>query len=81
MSPAPRSRWCPVQRWAIRASHRDQARGKLKFQSEVTEIAALAILTPDNQCRPELNLGSPQTIIKIFVQQSGCFTLAKRHAR
>ena len=42
------------------------------------KLGALAIVEPDNQWWRELNLGSPEAIIKIFVQKSGCFTLVNR---
>ena len=33
---------------------------------------------PDKEWWRELNLGSPEAIIKVFVQQSGCFTIVNR---
>ncbi|HTK72382.1 MAG TPA: penicillin-binding protein activator LpoB, partial [Croceibacterium sp.] len=33
---------------------------------------------PDNQWWRELNLGSPEAVIKVFVQESGCFTIVNR---
>ena len=41
-------------------------------------IGTLAIVPPDKEWWRELNLGSPEAIIKIFVQQSGCFTMVNR---
>ena len=41
-------------------------------------IGTLAIVPPDKEWWRELNLGSPEAIIKVFVQQSGCFTLVNR---
>ena len=41
-------------------------------------IGTLAIVEPDKQWWRELNLGSPEAIIKVFVQQSGCFTMVNR---
>jgi len=42
------------------------------------KLGTVAIVEPDNQWWRELNLGSPEAIIKIFVQQSGCFTIVNR---
>ncbi len=42
------------------------------------KLGTIAIVEPDNQWWRELNLGSPEAIIKIFVQRSGCFTLVNR---
>lgn len=41
-------------------------------------LGALAIVEPDNQWWREYNLGSPEAILRVFVQQSGCFTLVNR---
>ncbi len=41
-------------------------------------LGTVAIVEPDNQWWRELSLGSPEAIIKIFVQQSHCFTLVNR---
>jgi curli biogenesis system outer membrane secretion channel CsgG len=41
-------------------------------------IGTLAIVPPDKEWWRELNLGSPEAIIKVFVQQSGCFTMVNR---
>jgi len=42
------------------------------------KLGALAIVEPDNQWWREFNLGSPESILRVFVQQSGCFTLVNR---
>jgi curli biogenesis system outer membrane secretion channel CsgG len=41
-------------------------------------LGSIAIVDPDNAWWRELNLGSPEAILKIFVQQSGCFSLVNR---
>ena len=41
-------------------------------------LGTIAIVEPDNQWWREFNLGSPEQILRIFVQQSGCFTLVNR---
>ena len=41
-------------------------------------IGTIAIVEPDNQWWREFNLGSPEAVLKVFVQQSGCFTLVNR---
>lgn len=42
------------------------------------KLGTVAIVEPDNQWWREYNLGSPEAILRIFVQQSGCFTLVNR---
>jgi curli biogenesis system outer membrane secretion channel CsgG len=41
-------------------------------------IGVLAIVEPETQWWRELNLGSPEAIIKVFVQNSHCFTIVNR---
>ena len=41
-------------------------------------LGTIAIVEPDNQWWRELNLGSPEAILKIFVARSGCFGLVNR---
>jgi curli biogenesis system outer membrane secretion channel CsgG len=59
--------------------------GRQAQQRAVSEIpvcnrnlGALAIVEPDNQWWREYNLGSPEAILKIIVQRSGCFTMVNR---
>ena len=42
------------------------------------KLGALAIVEPDTQWWRDYNLGSPEAILRVFVQQSGCFTLVNR---
>jgi curli biogenesis system outer membrane secretion channel CsgG len=41
-------------------------------------LGVLAIVEPETQWWRELNLGSPEAIIKVFVQNSRCFTIVNR---
>ena len=41
-------------------------------------LGVLAVVEPETQWWRELNLGSPEAVIKVFVQQSGCFTIVNR---
>lgn len=55
-----------------------QAKGTREIPRCTRNLGTVAIVEPDNQWWRELSLGSPEAIIKIFVQQSGCFTLVNR---
>lgn len=67
------------------ASAKDESSGR-KAQSKGTaeiphctrSLGTVAIVEPDNQWWRELSLGSPEAILRVFVQQSGCFTLVNR---
>ena len=41
-------------------------------------IGVLAIVEPETQWWRQLNLGSPEAVIKVFVQNSRCFTIVNR---
>jgi curli biogenesis system outer membrane secretion channel CsgG len=60
------------------SGYQDQQAGQQTIPVCTHRIGTLAIVEPDNQWWRELNLGSPEAIIKIFVQQSGCFTMVNR---
>lgn len=55
-----------------------QERGTRDIPHCTRNLGTIAIVEPDNQWWRELNLGSPEAILKIFVQQSGCFRLVNR---
>ncbi|WP_407822134.1 CsgG/HfaB family protein [Sphingomonas arvum] len=60
------------------SGRRDQQQGMAEIPHCARPIGVLAIVEPENQWWRELNLGSPEAIIRVFVQQSGCFTLVNR---
>ncbi len=55
-----------------------QAKATREIPHCTRNLGSVAIVEPDNQWWRELSLGSPEAIIKIFVQQSGCFTIVNR---
>ena len=55
-----------------------QTKGEMQIPRCTKRLGAVAIVEPDNQWWRELDLGSPEAILKIFVQQSGCFTIVNR---
>jgi len=60
------------------SSHQQEQRGIQEFPHCTKRLGTVAIVEPDNQWWREFNLGSPEAIIKVFVQQSGCFGLVNR---
>lgn len=65
------------------AESRSSARKKQERETQeipqcYRKLGAVAIVEPDNKWWRELNLGSPEAILRIFVQRSGCFTLVNR---
>ncbi|MEM6267484.1 MAG: CsgG/HfaB family protein [Pseudomonadota bacterium] len=60
------------------SGRKDQERGTAEIPQCTRNLGTVAIVEPDNQWWRQLSLGSPEAIIKIFVQRSGCFTLVNR---
>jgi len=60
------------------SGYKQQAAGEAQIPVCSHRIGTLAIVPPDKEWWRELNLGSPEAIIKVFVQQSGCFSLVNR---
>jgi curli biogenesis system outer membrane secretion channel CsgG len=60
------------------SGRKDQMRGEQQIPVCTHKIGTLAIVPSDKEWWRELNLGSPEAIIKIFVQQSGCFSMVNR---
>lgn len=55
-----------------------QAKGTQEIPRCYKKLGTVAIVEPDNQWWREFNLGSPEAILRVFIQQSGCFTLVNR---
>ena len=60
------------------SGRRDQERATREIPTCTRNLGTVAIVEPDNQWWRELNLGSPEAILKVFIQQSGCFRIVNR---
>ncbi|MCE7796113.1 penicillin-binding protein activator LpoB [Sphingobium sufflavum] len=60
------------------SAHQKQQKGEAEIPVCTRRLGTVAIVEPDNQWWREFNLGSPEAIIKIFVQKSGCFGIVNR---
>jgi curli biogenesis system outer membrane secretion channel CsgG len=60
------------------SAYQKQTKGELNIPVCTHRIGTIAIVEPDNAWWRELNLGSPEAVIKVFVQKSGCFGLVNR---
>lgn len=60
------------------SGRRDQERSTQQIPTCTRNLGTVAIVEPDNQWWRELNLGSPEAILKVFIQQSGCFKIVNR---
>lgn len=69
----------------VAAKEKDRSSGRKEQESGTAQIpqctrnlGTIAIVEPDTQWWRELSLGSPEAIMRVFVQKSGCFTLVNR---
>ena len=60
------------------SARKQQEKGTAEIPHCNRNLGTLAIVEPDNQWWREYNLGSPEAILRVFVQKSGCFTLVNR---
>ncbi|MEZ5743099.1 MAG: CsgG/HfaB family protein [Sphingomonadaceae bacterium] len=60
------------------SSRKAQERGTAEIPRCSRNLGTVAIVEPDTQWWREMSLGSPEAILRIFVQRSGCFTLVNR---
>ena len=71
---------------ALAQTSNTKASESRKMQTNATQqipqcarpIGVLAIVEPEDQWWRQLNLGSPEAIIKVFVQNAHCFTIVNR---
>ena len=60
------------------SAHRMQLNAQSQIPVCTRNLGTLAIVEPDNQWWRELNLGSPEAVLKVLIQQSGCFGIVNR---
>jgi curli biogenesis system outer membrane secretion channel CsgG len=60
------------------SARKQQERGVQNIPVCSKNLGTVAIVEPDTQWWRELSLGSPEAILRVFVQKSGCFTLVNR---
>ncbi|MGN6820207.1 MAG: CsgG/HfaB family protein [Sphingomonas sp.] len=60
------------------SGRKDQDRGMRQMPHCAKPLGTISIVEPDNQWWRQYSLGSPEAIIKVFVQESNCFTLVNR---
>ena len=60
------------------SGRKDQDRGMREMPHCVKPLGTIAMVEPENQWWRQYSLGSPEAILKVFVQESNCFTLVNR---
>lgn len=60
------------------SGYKEQMQSQAQMPVCQRPIGTIAIVPPDNQWWTQYGLGSPEAVLKVFVQQSHCFTLVNR---
>lgn len=60
------------------SARKAQAQGTAQIPRCTRNLGSIAIVEPDNQWWRSYELGSPEAILRVMVQQSGCFTIVNR---
>ncbi|MBV1918397.1 MAG: CsgG/HfaB family protein [Sphingomonadaceae bacterium] len=60
------------------SARKKQEQGQRDIPRCYRNLGTVAIVEPDNKWWRQMSLGSPEAILRIFVQRSGCFTLVNR---
>jgi curli biogenesis system outer membrane secretion channel CsgG len=55
-----------------------QAKGTREIPRCTRNLGTIAVVEPDDKWWREFNLGSPEAILRVFISQSGCFTMVNR---
>lgn len=68
----------PADAQSRSSGRKAQDKGMQEMPHCARPLGTISMVPPDNQWWREMNLGSPEAILKVFVQESGCFTLVNR---
>ena len=60
------------------SARQQQDRGTASIPRCRENLGTIAIVEPENEWWRDYNLGSPESILRVFIQQSGCFSLVNR---
>ena len=71
----------PASAQSRSSGRKAQDRGMQEMPHCDRPLGTIGMVPPETEWWRELNLGSPEAILKVFVQQSGCFTLVNRGQR
>lgn len=68
----------PADAQSRSSGRKAQDKGMQEMPHCARPLGTISMVPPDNQWWREMNLGSPEAILKVFVQELGCFTLVNR---
>src|ERR1044072_1243977 len=68
----------PADAQSRSSGRKAQDRGMQEMPHCARPLGTIGMVPPEKEWWREMNLGSPEAILKVFVQESGCFTLVNR---
>lgn len=68
----------PADAQSRSSGRKAQDKGMQEMPHCARPLGTIAMVPPEKEWWREMNLGSPEAILKVFVQESGCFTLVNR---
>jgi curli biogenesis system outer membrane secretion channel CsgG len=68
----------PVMSFAAQTAQEERTKKEAEIPTCTKKYGAIAVVEPERQWWVEYGLGSPEALLKIFVNKSGCFTLVDR---
>lgn len=68
----------PVGAFARKTAQEERAAEQVQLPKCDKKYGAIAVVEPERRWWEQYGLGSPEALIKVFVNQSGCFTLVDR---
>lgn len=68
----------PQAATAQSSARKAQEKGQAEIPRCTQNLGAIAIVEPEVQWWRDYQLGSPEAVLRVFVQRSGCFTLVNR---
>jgi curli biogenesis system outer membrane secretion channel CsgG len=68
----------PADAQSRSSGRKDQDKGMQQMPHCARPLGTIGMVPPEKEWWREMNLGSPEAILKVFVQESGCFTLVNR---
>ena len=68
----------PADAQSRSSGRKAQDKGMQEMPHCARPLGTIGMVPPEKEWWREMNLGSPEAILKVFVQESGCFTLVNR---
>jgi len=68
----------PVLAQGTSSGRQMQEEGQAQIPRCTRNLGTIAVVEPENRWWREYNLSSPESVLRVFIQESGCFTIVNR---